>query len=1135
MLSIGKASSLAGPVSDSQDTGATVKPRIELTTGENIYIPPMTSDVISYLIPTTTANATEINSASASNAVLSVTESENILKDITPIHCTEVVPVTVPTTIVKEKNSARETISMMVRHTVKRSSPPQASVMSSTFKGVQRKTPLNVTTTSFPCMQSSLSQGGSTTSSSTSSLSPSPSSPSSTSSTSTAAAAATTTTTIAVAASTVAAVTVDSVSCVKLVASSSDSISPAYPPSHTDPGSTSGLIPTLPSSKPLSSSTSSSSTLPPSSSSNALPSFSSSSSTSSSTSTSSHSNSNSSPRLSIILPTVSSTVYTAAQLPNTTNESFMSTNISQELSSIAHQFKNTTNTIIPDKVLTNVEITKDFNDDHSVRDSPLCFNNDDQEKTPQTDSEIINDSTDSSMISKRNILESLTTAPLNALLDVVCHSDNIVIPSKIIKSATASTDTTSGLINSDIHNEGTTGETGKKRPFSDNTQNAQNAQNGQNGIQSDIIKVKKVKINNGAMQIPEKIKGISNWALNLARKTQKTELRQCTSKKKISRKRFDQWDRAVAYLRTKNHYVTLSVDDETVAAPSTSTSTSTSTSSVVTSHVTSNTVQPWRCVMCNHMMSGVQSTNCSRCNHVCTHVTSQPAGVLPVGQGTRIYPKPLTAHTKPGWQRVSALSHEKVAPDCLPCDKKSTSSTSQPLNGNATFTAIADIGKNKISRMDNSEYVCKSSEMYGVTERMLPRSADTIKNSKHSNPKGSNGSTGGSNTLSGSSTSSSSSHTSIKNISSHQSTASLLNNTGKTLSSSSSSSSSSRVPNNVPSINIATSSSSTSSSRTSAPSTSTSSSILSINSSKSVPSSKSSTSLVQAPLTKSSATSISGSTTESFIDLTNDDDDEQCSVQCVKDKTKLIERTIPVPVQTQPSHQHQLDLVQQEDAIRFQKYRKLKEQQQQHQHQLQQHQHQQQRLPGHSSSSLDSHGNQSSSTTKKRNFPFSHDDDVTTFISNTKNKQTKPFESAPKGQKYPPLTASPRSDKDKSRSSQPMSFAPPAPRPLSSSSSSSSSLNAHAKTSNGQSIRLVPSWTPTSSSSLPPPPLGPFLPRSTQNFSTSQSVGSANDKINQNTRFCRRSVPLAKSSLSLQSKDSPESFNKLNVDDFSTG
>ena len=815
----------------------------------------------------------------------------------------------------------------------------------------------------------------------------------------------------------------------------------------------------------------------------------------------------------------------------------MSSKIPQELSSIAHQSKNSTNTIIPDEVLTNVETTKDFNNGRYVMDSPLCFDNNDQETTPQTDSEIINDSTDSSMISNRNLLEAVTTAPLNALLDVVRHSDNIVIPIKILKSASASTDTTSGLINSDIHNEGTTGDTGKKRPFSDNTQNGQN---GQNGIQSDVVKAKKVKSNNGAMHIPEKKKGISNWALNLARTTQKTELRQCTSKKKLSRKKCDQWDRAVAYLRTKNHYVTPSIDDDNVVAPSTSNSASTSSTTVVTSHLPSNTVQPWRCVMCNHMMSGVQSTNCSRCNHLCTHVTIQSLGVLPVGQGTRIYPKPLTASTKPGWQRVSALSHEKVAPDRLPCDKKSTStsSSSQPLKGNATFTAIADIGKNKVSRMDNSEYVCKSSEMYVVAEKMLPRSADTIKSSKNSNPKGSTGSTGGSNTLSGSSTSSSSGHTNAKNSSSHQSTASLSNNTGKT---SSSSSLSSRVPNNVINNNIATSSSSTSSSRTSAPptSTSTSSSTLSINSSKSVPSSTSSSSLVQAPLTNSSATSISGSSTESFIDLTNDDDDEQC----VKDKTKLIERTIPAPVQTQPSH-HQLELQQihQEDEIRFQKYRKLKEQQQQHQLQLQQHQHQQQRLPGHSSSSLDNHGNQSSSTSKKRNYPFSPDDDVTSSSnSNTKNKQTKPFESAPKGQKYPPLTASPRSDKDKSRSSQPISFAPTAPRPpLSSSSSSSSStisLNAYAaaKTSNGQPIRLVPSWTPSSSSSLPPP-LGPFLPRSTQNFSTSQSVGSANDKIiNQNTRFCRRSVPLAKSSHSLQSKDSPESFNKLNVDDFSTG
>ena len=752
---------------------------------------------------------------------------------------------------------------------------------------------------------------------------------------------------------------------------------------------------------------------------------------------------------------------------------------------IEQQSRSTSSSTNTDKAVVNMDNLGDTSRYHPASE-PSYYDNNDQDHTGTTDSEMINDSNDSSMISKKSPV--VCAVPLNALLDIVRHSDSTAPPTKKVKSSASSNDTPTMPCNTDIHHDGATGDNGngngKKRPLPDSTQS---------GTKAEVPK-KVPNVPNSPLHIPEKKKGISVWALNLARTTQKTDLRLVKNKKKISRKKMEQWLRAVAYLKTKNHY-TPTVPEEV-------------TPSVVTSHVpcTSNTVQPWRCLMCNHMMS-VRSTNCSRCNHVCTHVTTpQPTGVLSVPQGTRVYPKPLTAHAKAGSQRVSALAHEKP-PDRPPLEKPfqepferpiEKNQSSQQGRGSSQFTVIDDVGKNKNARIDNSEYICRSVEVHIPTERMTPRSGDVLIVSKV--PKGAF-----------SSSSSSSSNLSARNAA-HMATmhASATTTTAASLKGPS-------APRHVNSVSAAaapsSSSSSGSSSRTTAPAPSSSTSISSSTSAPapskvasktatatatgastssktsnttSSSSTSSTSSLTPAPPIISSVTSTTGSSSQSFIDLTNDDD-EPCIVREVF-TTKQLENTIPARTQQQRTSE-----------------------------------------PTSSSTHTNNNGNQ-----KKRSHPSAFDNDVSTNSSNTaaKNKHPKSSEAAPKVQNHAPKVSSPINDRGR-----PATQAPPPPPTFSSSSSfvptssrgSSSSYNGSATAGSVYTGQAPRPFQPP-----PPPPPYPPMHRYFQNLSESFKA-PLNDKTNQNTRFCRRSVPLAKGNHSLQSIDSPESFNKLNVDDFSTG
>lgn len=729
---------------------------------------------------------------------------------------------------------------------------------------------------------------------------------------------------------------------------------------------------------------------------------------------------------------------------------------------------------------------------HSARE-PSYYDNNDQDHTGTTDSEMINDSNDSSMILKKGHV--VCAAPLNALLDVVRHSDSVAPPTKKLKSSGTSTDTTTIPCNTDIHYDGSTGDNGngngKKRPLFDNTQS---------GTKAEVPK-KVQNVQNGPLHIPEKKKGISVWALNLARTTQKTDLRLVRNKKKISHKKMEQWLRAVAYLKTKNHYTPTEPEEVTP--------------SVVTSHVPCpfNTVQPWKCLMCNHMMS-VRSTNCSRCNHVCTHVTTpQPTGVLSVPQGTRVYPKPLTAHAKVGSQRVSALAHEKP-PDRPSLEKPSQKPFERPIEknqssqhgrGSSQFTAIDDVGKNKSARIDNSEYICRSVEVHIPTERMIPRSSDVSIVSKI--PK-----------VSSSSSSSSSSNLSAKNaahlatmhaaataaaVSSKGPSASRPINSVSTASSPSSSSSAFSLSSGSSSRKTAPapSSSTSSSSLTLAPApievaskTATATATGASTSSKTSSSTAtlSSSTLIPAPPIISSVTSSSGRSSQSFIDLTIDDD-EPCIVRKVH-TTKQLENTNPARTQ-------------------------------------------QQRTSEPTSSSTHTN-NSNNGNQKKRSHPSAFDNDVSTSSSNTatKNKHPKSSEAAPKVQNHAPKVPSPRNDRGRPT---PQAFPPPPPPTFSSSSSfvptssrgSSSSSSYNGSATSGA---VYTGQAPRPFQPPPPPPPYPPMPRYFQNHSESLKAPPS-DKTNQNTRFCRRSIPLAKGNHSLQSIDSPESFNKLNVDDFSTG
>ena len=1021
------------PVGNGPDrvSTATVNIRLDLTVEDSTRGPtsctqPVTSEGIPLLRPLTTIeeNGKVEESNTANHTVLKTIEEWNTVKAVMPLRGSEV------PSIIKEKCFHRETISMMVRHTDK-GSAPQASFISSSFKNVQRKTPLNATS-SVPSTQSTTA----TTSSS---------SVTEAAIAATVAAAATTTTTTA------AAVSVHSDPAFQQIALSRNSISLANPAPLSELKLPSILTPWIPfsssSSSPLPSPSSSSSSF-----SSSLP--------LSTSSSSSFSSSSSSPQLSIILPTPLVGANSISLLPCNTKESSLLSKMSDIPSYIDQHSRISFNSVSKDKAVVNMDNLSDSSRYHSASE-PSYYDDNDQDHTGTTDSEMINDSNDSSMISKKSPV--VFAAPLNALLDTVRYSDSTAPPTK----KSTSNDTPKIPCNADIQNDVPIRDTGngngKKRPLPDNTQS---------GTVAEVSK-KVQNVQNGPLHIPEKKKGISVWALNLARTTQKTDLRLVKNKKKISRKKMEQWLRAVAYLKTKNHYTPTPPEDVTP--------------SVVTSHVPCNTVQPWRCIMCNHMMS-VRSTNCSRCNHVCTHLTtSQPTGVLSVPLGTRVYPKPLTAHAKAGPQRVSALSHEKP-PDRPPLEKPfekpiEKNQASQQSRGSSQFIAVDDLEKNKNARIDNSEYICRSVEVHIPTERMTPRSADVLIVSKI--PKG----------TSSSISSSASSNLSAKNAAHlatmHAAAAATAAASLKGLNAPRPANSVSAAAAAAPS----SSSSSGSSSRTTAPSTSTSSSSSTLDPATSkiatatatAPSTSSETSISTSTSTANTSTSslipappsTRESSSESFIDLTNDDD-EPCNVRKVH-TTKQLENTTSEQTQQQRSSEP-------------------------------------------TSSSTHNH-NSNNGNQKKRSHPSAFDNDMPTFSSytGTKNKYLKSSEPTPKIQNHPT---------DRSRSAFQATFPPP---PTFSSSSFVPTSSRGSSSSSSYNGSDVAGTVHTGQAPRPfqPPPYPP-MPRHFQNLASSLTAPPS-DKTNQNTRFCRRSVPLAKGNHSLQSIDSPESFNKLNVDDFSTG
>ena len=191
--------------------------------------------------------------------------------------------------------------------------------------------------------------------------------------------------------------------------------------------------------------------------------------------------------------------------------------------------------------------------------------------------------------------------------------------------------------------------------------------------------------------------GIAEWAYQLAKGTQCMDLSIATKSCSFgmihkSKKKLEQWNRAVARLKVEGHYIEDPPENEPAAAAPASAPTSSSSSSSATSTIAvevpvpvlpqpivhATTVGDWKCSKCRRIIDG-NKRSCTECNTArplevtvrntdilrrCQSCSIAPS-ILPCAACAAMVPatraafRPMTAIPKAGKERRSALSHEK--------------------------------------------------------------------------------------------------------------------------------------------------------------------------------------------------------------------------------------------------------------------------------------------------------------------------------------------------------------------------------------------------------------------------------------------------------------------------------------------
>jgi MIZ/SP-RING zinc finger len=250
--------------------------------------------------------------------------------------------------------------------------------------------------------------------------------------------------------------------------------------------------------------------------------------------------------------------------------------------------------------------------------------------------------------------------------------------------------------------------------------------------------------------------GIAEWAYHLAKGTQCKDLIAAKKEAKNAnvpntKKKLEQWYRAVSRLTTEGHYTKLPEEDEIFATAPVSTSSSSSSSAALEIAVEipvpsqpivhATAVADWKCGKCRRIIDGNKRL-CTECNTARqSEVTARTTDILRRCPSCSITPstlpcaacaamvpairaafKPMTVLPKAGNERRSALSHEK--PPYVEPVNTGVGPNKRPLPSEGLNGAPSDQdNKNKAKVIAKKAAIAKETAMYMAALKAVPSPA----------------------------------------------------------------------------------------------------------------------------------------------------------------------------------------------------------------------------------------------------------------------------------------------------------------------------------------------------------------------------------------------------------------------------